>query len=152
MLALHAARDVGPSHFAIGEAALTRLEHFDVVRRSEPAGAEKSQEVVEAQRRILCALFQRRQRPGVHFHVIGRYRIEGANRDRHDVVDYEIGKNAEIATRLADAPRPLGTKALVESAPQFLEMRFAMLTERRHPVRNRSSPSALILHNRMAIA
>src|SRR5260370_16427740 len=49
-------------------------------------------------------------------------------------------------------PGALLAEALVEAAPQFLEVRLAMLSERRRPLRDRPSPRALIFHDRVAIA
>src|SRR5208283_3233834 len=152
MLALHPARDIGPADFAIGKAALTRLEHLDVVRRGESSGAEERQKVVEAQRGILRALVGGRQCPRVYFHVVGRNRIEGADGDRHDVADHEIGEDTQVAAGLADALRPLRAEAFVEPSPHFLEVRFAMLAEWRYPVRDRASPRALVLDDRVTVA
>src|SRR5271156_1396092 len=152
MLALHSARYVRPSYFSIGEPTLTRFEHLDVVRSGESSRPEERQKVVEPQRRVLRALIGRRQGPRIHLHVVGRNGIEGANRDRHDVVDYQVRKNPEIAARLAYAPRPLRPKAFIEAAPHFLEMRLAMLAERRDPVRDRPSPRALVFHYRVTVA
>ena len=50
MLALHPARDIRPSDFTIGKAALTRFEHLDIVRRGESSGTQEGQKVVEPQR------------------------------------------------------------------------------------------------------
>src|SRR5580692_6170309 len=126
MLALHSARYVRPSYFSIGKPALTRFEHLDVVRSGESSRPEERQKVVEPQRRILRAHIGRCQGPRIHLHVVGRNGIEGANRDRHDVVDYQGRKNTEIAARLAYTPRTLRPKTLVEATSHFLEMLLAM--------------------------
>src|ERR1700731_2188849 len=105
MLAFHSARNIRPADFTIGKAALTRLEHLDIVRRGESSRAEESQKVVEPQRGVLSALVRRRQSPRVYLHVVRRDRVEGPNRDSHDVVDHEIRKNSQVATGLADTPR-----------------------------------------------
>src|SRR5260370_36396923 len=85
LLAFHAAREIRPSDLAIGEAALTRFEHLNVIWCGKAARSEEGQKVVEPQRRILGALINRREGPRVDFHVVRRNRIEGPNRDRHNV-------------------------------------------------------------------
>src|SRR5260370_21116136 len=130
MLALHPARDIRRADFTIGKAALTRLEHLDVVRGGESSRTQESQKVVESKRRILRALVRRRQSPRVYLHVIRRHGIERAHRDSHDVVNHEIRKNSQVAAGLADSPRPLRSEARLESMPYVLEVLFAMLSER----------------------
>src|ERR1700722_110028 len=119
MLPLHPARDIRPPYFTIGKAALTALEHLNIVRRGETSRPQERQKIVESQRRVLSALVRRRQRPRVYLHVVRRNRIEGPNRDSHDVVNYKIRKNPKVAPRFANPPRTLGSKARVEAPPHF---------------------------------
>src|SRR5580692_6263645 len=151
MLTLHSARDIRPSYFTIRKAALTRLEHLDVIRGCESSRSQEGQKVVESQRRVLGALVRRRQRPRVYLHVVRRNGIEGPNRDSHDVVDHQIRKDAKIAAGLANPPRPLGSEARVEAPPHFLKVSLTMLAKRRDPVRDRPSPRALVFEHRMTI-
>jgi hypothetical protein len=51
-----------------------------------------------------------------------------------------------------DAFLPLALLIGVEAAPQFLEMRLAMLAERGRPLRDRSSPRDLKFYRRVSIA
>src|SRR5580704_13988589 len=152
LLALHAAREIRPSDLAIDEAALTRLEHLDVIWRGKPTGSKESQKVVEPQRRVFGAFVNWRQRPCVDFHVVRRNRIEGSNRDRHDVVDDQVGKDHQVAAGLADEPGALFAEALVEAAPQLLEVGLTMLAEWRRPLRDRPSPRDLKFYDRVTIA
>src|SRR6266481_2580636 len=133
LLGFHAAREIRPSDLAIDEAALTRLEHLDVIWRGKPTGSKEGQKVVEPQRRVFGAFVNRRQGPRVDVHVVRRNWIEGPNRDRHDVVDDQVGKDHQVAARLADKPRALFAEALVEAAPQPVEVCLAMLAELRRP-------------------
>src|SRR6266481_5220518 len=151
ILALHPARYIRPPDFTIRKAALTRLEHLDVVRCGESSRTQKRQKVVEPECRVLCALVRGRQRPRVYLHVVRRNGIERAHRDSHDVVNHKIRKNTEVTAGLADSPRSLGPEARLEFPPDFLEVRLAMLSERRDPVRDRPSPSALIFQNRVTV-
>src|ERR1700722_7788901 len=151
MLAFHPARDIRPADFTIGEAALTRLEHLDVVWRGESSRTQKSQKVIEPQRRVLSALVRRRQSPRVYLHVVGGNGVEGPNGDSHDVVDHQIRKYSQVTAGLGDKPRPLCSEPRLESPPDFLEVRLAMLAEGRDPVRDWPSPRALIFHHRVPV-
>ena len=152
VLGLHAAREIRPFNLAIDEAALTRLEHLDVIWRGKSTRSKEGQKVVEPQGRILGAFVDRREGPRVDFHVVSRNRIEGPNRDRHDVVDDQVGKDNQVAARVADKRGALLAEALVEAAPQRVEVRLAMLTERGRPLRDRPSPGELKLYDRVTIA
>src|ERR1700682_1123730 len=152
LLGFHATREIRPFDLAIGEAALTRFEHLYVVWCGESARTEEGQEVVEPQHRILGAFVDRREGPRVDFHVVRRKRIEGPNRDRHDVVDGQVREDHQVAAGLADTPGALLAEALVEAAPQRLEVCLAILAERRRPLRDRPSPRDLKFQDRVAIA
>src|SRR3546814_4246344 len=66
------------------------------------AWAEEFGEVEEAKLAQPFRFLDRRERPGVDFHIIGRGRPESAHRDRHDVVNHEIGEDDHIAALLGD--------------------------------------------------
>src|ERR1700722_19709532 len=46
LLTFHAAREIRPSDLAIDEAALTRLEHLDVIWRGKTTGSKEGQKVI----------------------------------------------------------------------------------------------------------
>src|SRR6516165_1977449 len=77
----HATGNVRPRHFAPRrKAALTAFEGIDIIRRAEPRGPQKRDEVLEAPLPQFPRLAPRQVGPRVDLHVIGGQRIEGADR------------------------------------------------------------------------
>ena len=76
----HAARQIGPRHFAPGsEAELRRFERRDVVGRGEAARPVESQKGVQPARTLRFSFLDRPERPGGHMHLVRPFRIKGAD-------------------------------------------------------------------------
>src|ERR1700722_1257247 len=151
-LAFHASRNIGPRHLTIRETALTRFEHLDIIRSSESAGSQKRQEVIKPQSGVLGALFDRCECPCVHFHIVRRNRKESPHGNSHNIVDYQVGENSQVAAGLTNSPRTLRAKAFVEATPNFCKKFFAIFSEWGNPMGDRPAPRTLILDHRMSIA
>src|SRR5213592_2771771 len=144
-LAQHPAAHVVVLLAAGVEADLAGLERLDVVRGGEAAGAEELEEVVQAGLEARTRLLDRPHRPGVDLHEVRLDGEEGAQRRRHDVVDDEVGVDEHVAVPLGDPLRALGAVALLEVAPDRLDLRPGVLAHLRHPAGDRAPPRRPVL-------
>ena len=118
-LARHALGDVVPADLAqVLVAALAVLQRLLVVRRGEPARPQELEEVEQAQLAQVVVLVARAQRPGAHRHLVRRRRHEGADGDRHDVVDHQVGEDQHVAAELRHARAALLAEALDQALAQ----------------------------------
>ena len=134
------------------EPLLAGFQRFGVVRRGETAGAEESEEGVQAAAQQAAGFTGRGQFPGGYIHAGRAGGLKHADGNSHYVVDDQVGENDHIPAFFAHSQSLGAAVAGDEVILDAADFGFGVIAEVRVPHCDGASVDGIVLHHAVPVA